>query len=167
MFFISLSNIQSDGLSVLTVTFYRSSFYERNSRIFDKRQVAFAKAKYNMNFKYLLRPIWTQLTASASDPFPLMFEFGKLSREQFGLNVASSIAIFDSKLLHVNRISESWHPHSSTTSEIFNFDILCHHNIQFDDSDCNHHPKIHYENEWAWRNFPYLTIEFEWELNST
>lgn len=36
--------------------------------------------------------------------------------EQFGLNVASSMAIVESKLLHVNRISVSWHPHSSTTS---------------------------------------------------
>lgn len=35
---------------------------------------------------------------------------------QFGLNVASSIAIVESKLLHVNRNSEFWQPHSSTTS---------------------------------------------------
>lgn len=77
-----------------------------------------------VNVAYLLKSIWTQLLIwpSVSFPFPsglsmafALFVFRPLS-EQFGLNVASSMAIVESKLLHVKRISESWHPHSSTTS---------------------------------------------------
>lgn len=35
---------------------------------------------------------------------------------QFGVNVASNMAICESKWPHVRRISESWHVHSSITS---------------------------------------------------
>lgn len=71
---------------------------------------------------YLLKSICTQLSIWASVPFPYWLPLAFASpvfrplNEQFGLNVASSMAIVESKLLHVKRISESWHPHSSTTS---------------------------------------------------
>lgn len=64
---------------------------------------------------YLFKSIWTQLSLAVAFPSLEPDEFGPMS-EQFGLNVASSMAIVESKLLHVNRISVRSHPHSSTTS---------------------------------------------------
>lgn len=40
----------------------------------------------------------------------------RLMAVQLGLNVASSMAMVESMSLHVNRNSELWQPHSSTTS---------------------------------------------------
>lgn len=82
--------------------------------------------KGSVCFKYLFKSIRTQLSASV--PFPFIVELSEFRplNEQFGLNVASSMAIVESKLLHVNRISESWHPHSSTTSVKLLKWKLCH-----------------------------------------
>lgn len=82
------------------------------SQIDSPNKIPQVKCTGAINNTYLFKSICTQLSlAVAFSPL----EFDPMS-EQFGLNVASSMAIVESKLLHVNRISVRSHPHSSTTS---------------------------------------------------
>lgn len=60
---------------------------------------------------YLFKSLWTQSSSVIS--WPVVLDTNAL---QFGANVASKMAIVESRRLHVKRISELSQPHSSTTS---------------------------------------------------
>lgn len=132
---------------------------------------------------YLLKSICTQLSIWASVPFPYWLPLAFASpvfrplNEQFGLNVASSMAIVESKLLHVKRISESWHPHSSTTSAKENknknngkFEVIKHQRntikkyhkqLNIYAWECGWYARFPVPTEWTWKlcfNDEHLTI---------
>lgn len=109
------------------------------------------------NVKYLFKSIWTQLSdAFSPDDFRLL-------NEQFGLNVASSMAMVESKLLHVKRISESWHPHSSTTSANGNYvNVDCNHRRPPIIMEMNERLWLSMFDQWKWGNWNGRSSKWMW-----